>query len=207
MKISSISWLVLCTPAALFRFLYMQEELIACAETMAKNMVFLACLLIMAMDITAGILGIQAEISQNKVKHLRMWIYECRDPSNQAFNLGLAAVVLLTSAHVIANLLGGCVFIRSKQELDQASPDRQLAAASLILSWIMLSIAFALLISGTLANSKSRKGCEIDSRRMLSIGGILCFIHGLFAVAYYVSATAVAQEERKLHQPTQGLPA
>ncbi|KAK4421303.1 hypothetical protein Salat_2080800 [Sesamum alatum] len=29
-----------------------------------------------------------------QVKHLRMWIYECRDPSSQAFNLGLAAVVL-----------------------------------------------------------------------------------------------------------------
>ncbi|KAI3466604.1 hypothetical protein Pfo_023267 [Paulownia fortunei] len=170
---------------------------------MAINMVFLACLLIMAMDIVAGVLGIQGEIAQNKVNHLRAWIYQCRDPSSQAFNLGLAAVVFLSLAHVITNLLGGCIFIRSKQELDRASPNRQLAAASLILSWIMLGIAFTLLILGTLANSKSRKNCGIDNRRLLSIGGILCFIHGLFAVAYYISAAAVVQEERELHLPKQ----
>ncbi|KAI3456390.1 hypothetical protein Pfo_013053 [Paulownia fortunei] len=167
---------------------------------MAKIVAFLVCFLIMVLDIVAGVLGIQAEVAQNKVQHLRVWIFECRDPSYQAFKLGLAAVVLLCLAHVIANLLGGCIFIGSKEELDRASPNKQLAAASLILSWIMLGIAFILLISGTLANSKSRKNCGIAHHRQLSIGGILCFIHGLFAVAYYVSAAAVVQEERKLHQ-------
>lgn len=130
---------------------------------MAKYIGFLVCLLIMIMDIIAGILGIQAEIAQNKVffvqeklvetlfalllrnnsshlqvNHLRAWIFECRDPSYQAFKLGMAAVVLLIMAHVIANLLGGCIFIRSREELDQASPNKQLAAASLILSWYLI---------------------------------------------------------------------
>lgn len=63
-----------------------------------------------------------------------------------------------------------------------------------------MGIAFILLISGTLANSKSRKNCGISHHSQLSIGGILCFIHGLFAVAYFISATAVVREERKLHQ-------
>ncbi|XP_022878699.1 uncharacterized protein LOC111396513 [Olea europaea var. sylvestris] len=167
---------------------------------MAKYIGFLVCLLIMIMDIIAGILGIQAEIAQNKVNHLRAWIFECRDPSYQAFKLGMAAVVLLIMAHVIANLLGGCIFIRSREELDQASPNKQLAAASLILSWIMLGVAFILLISGTLSNSKSRRDCGIAHHWLLSIGGILCFIHGLFSVAYYVSATAFIREEKKLSQ-------
>ncbi|KAL2495277.1 hypothetical protein Fot_39076 [Forsythia ovata] len=167
---------------------------------MAINISFLVCLLIMIMDITAGILGIEAEIAQNKVKHLRMWIFECRDPSYVAFKLGLAAVVLLLMAHVIANLFGGCIRIKSKQELDQASPNKQLAAVSLILSWILLGIAFTLLISGALSNSKPRKNCGISHHRLLSIGGILCFIHGLFLVAYYVSAAAFIREERNRSQ-------
>lgn len=35
--------------------------------TMAKNIEFLVCFLIMVMDIIAGVLGIQAEVAENKV--------------------------------------------------------------------------------------------------------------------------------------------
>ncbi|KDP20824.1 hypothetical protein JCGZ_21295 [Jatropha curcas] len=149
----------------------------------------------MAMDIAAGILGIEAEIAQNKVKHLRMWIFECRDPSYQAFKLGLAAAVLMVLAHVIANLFGGCICMWSKEDFSKASANKQLAVTSLIFSWIILAIGFSMLIIGTMANSRSRKSCGISHHRVLSIGGILCFIHGLFVVAYYVSATAAAREE------------
>ncbi|CAA0826545.1 Protein of unknown function (DUF1218 [Striga hermonthica] len=164
---------------------------------MQKNIAFLVCFLIMVIDIVAGVLGIQAEVAENKVQELRVWVFECRDPSNQAFKLGLSAVVLLCLAHIITNLLGGCVFIGSKEELDRASPNKQLAAASLVMSWIMLAIAFILLMSGTLANAQTRKNCGIAHHRQLSIGGILCFVHGLFSVAYYVSASAIADEEKK----------
>ncbi|KAK8992256.1 hypothetical protein V6N11_048344 [Hibiscus sabdariffa] len=94
---------------------------------MAKNYGFLVCILIMALDITAGVLGIEAEIAENKVKHLRMWIFECRDPSLQAYKLGLAASVLLGLAHVVGNLLGGCVCLWTKEDLDKASANKQLA--------------------------------------------------------------------------------
>ncbi|KAJ7968387.1 Transmembrane protein, putative (DUF1218) [Quillaja saponaria] len=167
---------------------------------MAKNYGFLVCILVMVMDIVAGILGIQAEIAQNKVKHLRMWIFECRDPSYQAFKLGLAASILLALAHVIANLLGGCICIWSKQEYQKATANRQLAVAFLILSWIVLATGLTMLLIGTLANSRSRKSCGIAHHRFLSIGGILCFIHGFFTVAYYVSATATRREEKKNQQ-------
>lgn len=41
---------------------------------MAKNIGFLICLLIMALDVSAGVLGIEAEIAQNKVCMLNvMW--------------------------------------------------------------------------------------------------------------------------------------
>ncbi|MFS7934137.1 putative modifying wall lignin-1/2 [Helianthus anomalus] len=169
------------------------------------------CLLIIVMDFTAGILGIQGEVAQNKVQNLRVWIIECRDPSYEAFKLGFAALVLLTFAHAIANLFGGCHVVWSKQEMDQASSNKQLAMASLILSWITLIIGFWMLIAGVLANSSSRKSCGVSNHRYLSIGGIACIIHGMFAVSYYISATAVVKEEKKLnpHGPVmnpQGLP-
>ncbi|KAG5516597.1 hypothetical protein RHGRI_037351 [Rhododendron griersonianum] len=167
---------------------------------MEKNIGPMVCLLILIMDIVAGILAIEAEIAQNKVENLKIWVLECRDPSYQAFKLGMAAAVLLALAHTIANLLGGCVCIWSKEELEKASANKQLAAASLIFSWILLVAAFSMLISGTLANSSARKSCGIANHRLLSIGGVLCFIHGLFIVAYYVSATATVKEEKKAPQ-------
>ncbi|KAL1195167.1 Protein DESIGUAL 2 [Cardamine amara subsp. amara] len=162
---------------------------------MARNLGLLICFLILAMDVSAGILGIEAEIAQNKVKHLKMWIFECRDPSYTAFKYGLAACILLALAHVTANLLGGCLCVVSRQDLAKSSANKQLAVASLIFSWIILAIAFSLLIVGTMANSRSRKSCGISHHRVLSLGGILCFIHGLFAISYYISATASTREQ------------
>ncbi|XP_050371780.1 protein DESIGUAL 2 [Argentina anserina] len=168
---------------------------------MGRNIGPLVCLLVMIMDAIAGTLGIQAEIAQNKVKHLKVWIFECRDPSYQAFKLGLAAAVLLALAHTIGNLLGGCICLWSKPDFNNATANKKLAFLSLILSWINLALAFSLLIAGAMANSKSRKDCALSHHRILSIGGILCFFHGLFTVAFYVSAKATFSEE-KLKNPT-----
>ncbi|KAH7837802.1 hypothetical protein Vadar_018127 [Vaccinium darrowii] len=167
---------------------------------MEKNIGPITCALIFIMDIVAGILAIEAEIAQNKVKNLTMWVLECRDPSYQAFKLGMAAAVLLALAHTIANLLGGCVCVWSKEELEKASANKQLAVASLIFSWILLIVGFSMLILGTQSNSSARKSCGIAHNRVFSVGGILCFIHGLFIVAYFVSATATVKEEKKAPQ-------
>ncbi|XP_004485666.1 protein DESIGUAL 2-like [Cicer arietinum] len=164
---------------------------------MAKNYGFIICILVMVMDIVAGILGIEAEKAQNKEKLMKMWIFECRYPSYQAFKLGLAAVILLSLAHTIASLLGGCICVWSKDQYRSATANKQLSVAFLIFSWIVLAIAFSMLIIGTLANSRSRKSCGMFNHRFLFIGGILCFIHGLFTVPYYVSATATKREEKR----------
>jgi hypothetical protein len=68
-------------------------------------------------------------------KPMKVWIFECRYPSHQAFQLGLAAVILLSLAHIIANLLGGCVCVWSKDQYRSATANRQLAVAFLIFSW------------------------------------------------------------------------
>lgn len=161
---------------------------------MAKVAGVLLCLLIVGLDILAGILGIEAEVAQNKVKHLRLWIFECTEPSQDAFKLGLAAAILLVVAHVIASLVGGCVCICSQDDYQKASPNRTLTVACLAFTWVMLAIGLALLVIGTISNNKSRASCGYSHKHILSIGGIVCFVHGLFSVAYYVSATATLSE-------------
>ncbi|MQL80439.1 hypothetical protein Taro_012870 [Colocasia esculenta] len=158
----------------------------------------LVCLLILIVDMVAGILGIEAQISQNKKRHLKVLIFECKVPSHEAYKLGLAAAVLLAFAHVVANLLGGCHCICSKKELDTSSPNKLLAAATLILSWLIAIVGFSMLLIGAMSNSKSRVSCGLAHRNFMSIGGILCFVHGLFCVAYYASAFAIQREEEKM---------
>ncbi|CBI28982.3 hypothetical protein VitviT2T_017961 [Vitis vinifera] len=163
---------------------------------MAKLCGLFVCMLIVAMDVGAGILGIEAEVAQNKVKHLRLWIFECREPSEDAFKLGLAAAALLAFAHILSNLLGGCMCICSQEDFQKASPNRQLSVVCLVFSWIILAVGFSMLVIGTLSNHKSRTSCGFSHHHFLSIGGILCFVHALFCVAYYVSATAALNEEK-----------
>ncbi|KAK2650660.1 hypothetical protein Ddye_018149 [Dipteronia dyeriana] len=157
----------------------------------------LVCLLVVALDIAAGIIAIQAEVEQNKEKHLRLWIFECRDPSPEAFKLGLGAAGLLVLAHIIANLIGGCMCICSQDDFQRASPNRQLSMACLVFTWIILAVGLSLLVVGTLSNNKSKGSCGFTHHHFLSIGGISCFVHGLFCVAYYVSATAASNDEQK----------
>ncbi|KMT03957.1 hypothetical protein BVRB_8g186640 [Beta vulgaris subsp. vulgaris] len=165
---------------------------------MAKRMGPVICLLIMVMDIVAGILGIEAQVAQNKERFMRVWIFECREPSYEAYKLGFAACVLLAIAHVIANVLGGCVCISSREQYVRSSPNKQIAAASLVFSWIILFIAFPLLVLATVSNSRSRQTCGFSHKNLFVIGGILCFIHGLFLVAYYVGASAARAEEDRI---------
>jgi len=70
-----------------------------------------------------------------QVKDLKMWALLCRDPSYEAFKLGVAASIFLVFAHASAHFLGGCICMRSKEECEGATANRQLAVAFLILSW------------------------------------------------------------------------
>ncbi|WCJ37691.1 hypothetical protein M5689_018802 [Euphorbia peplus] len=157
----------------------------------------IVCLLVVSIDVVAGILGIQAEIAQNKVKHLRLWIFECREPSEDAFKLGLAAAALLGIAHVLGSWISGCMCICSQHELQTASPNKQLSVACFFFTWVILAVGLSMLVIGTLSNNKSRASCGFSHHHFLSIGAILCFVHALFSVAYYVSATSVVAEEHK----------
>ncbi|KAL8506719.1 hypothetical protein ACS0TY_017569 [Phlomoides rotata] len=155
---------------------------------MGKMIGIFACFLIVALDVTAGILGIKAEAAQNQEKHVRVWLFECKEPSHHAFVLGLFAAILLGIAHVVANLIGGwCNF--SRDELHKAPPSKKLSMACLVFTWIILAVAMSMLVIGTKSNHKSRASCGFTHHHFLSTGGILCMVHSLFAVAYYVTST------------------
>ncbi|MCD7469385.1 hypothetical protein HAX54_008359 [Datura stramonium] len=155
---------------------------------MAKLFGIFACLLIVALDAIAGILGIKAEAAQNQEKHLRLWLFECKEPSHDAFVLGVAAACLLAIAHVLANLLGGCS-VCATDDIKRAPPSRQLSMACLVFTWIVMAIGMGLLVIGTMANNKSRASCGFSHHHFFSIGGILCFVHAIFSVAYYTTSS------------------
>ncbi|XP_039040986.1 uncharacterized protein LOC120179469 [Hibiscus syriacus] len=77
---------------------------------MEKAGVFV-CLMIVLLDFAAGFLGIQAHVKR----------LECRQPNDEAFELGLIAAVLLALSHVSANLLGGCMCICCTEKLENKS--------------------------------------------------------------------------------------
>lgn len=158
-------------------------------ENMAKLVKILAGLVIVAFDVVAGILGYKAEASENQEKQQTQWLFEsCNKPSHEAFVFGLAAATLLGIAHVLANLLGGCS-VCTTDDIRKATPIKQLSIACLVFTWIIFAVGLGMLVIGTKANHKSRTSCGFIHHNYLSIGGILCFVHALFSVAYYVAAS------------------
>ncbi|KAI7736957.1 hypothetical protein M8C21_025508 [Ambrosia artemisiifolia] len=154
-----------------------------------KGVGAVVCIFIMALDITAGFLGIKAEGAQNQEKHLRLWLFECKEPSQEAFRLGCVAILLLIVAHVLANLLSGCTAC-SQDQTHKGSLWRQLSLLSFIFTWVIVAVGLGALVIGTKANHKSNASCGLSHHHFLSIGGILCIVHGIFSILYYVTATA-----------------
>ncbi|RAL39464.1 hypothetical protein DM860_002997 [Cuscuta australis] len=154
----------------------------------------LTCFLILVFDIAAGVLCIQAQVAQSKVGHLKVWIFECRNPSHEAFKLVAAAAMLLCLAHSLSNSLPGCVHKSS-------SCNTQLMVLSLVAEWILVALALLSLIMGVWGDWGSRKICGIPRQHYLTTGGIMCFAHALFSLSYYYmtanSRTATPKEAEK----------
>uniref|UniRef100_A0A0E0AL24 PGG domain-containing protein n=1 Tax=Oryza glumipatula TaxID=40148 RepID=A0A0E0AL24_9ORYZ len=165
---------------------------------MARVEAVVVCLLIIAMDVVAGVLGIHAEKAQNQGRRLRILFIECRQPVRHAYELGVAAAAVLAASHAIANVVGGCSCACSRDR--RATPNRQMASFALVISWIVLVVGLALLILGALPNAERKAAkCGLPRHHFLSIGGILCFVHGLFCLVYYASANAAKREEGGRH--------
>ncbi|XP_062196387.1 protein DESIGUAL 2-like [Phragmites australis] len=153
------------------------------ARVRAAIVVFIV---ISALDVTAGMLAIQAQAAENKTKKVAIIFIQCKGPVYKAYQLGLAAAGLLVLAHAISNFLGGCACLYSQLE----SINRKLA----VLSWITFGAALSLLLAGAMSNTKSKTSCGFMHFDTLALSGNMCFVHGVIAVAYYLTATAAAPE-------------
>ncbi|EOA36274.1 hypothetical protein CARUB_v10010526mg [Capsella rubella] len=141
---------------------------------------------------------VQALHHHHQQQHLRHSDSGCRrNPSAGAFAEGVAAMALLFIVHVLANVLGGCTYIRSKQDFNRATANKILAVAFLVLSWIFFLVSYTALMLGTLANSKSNRFCNLPHHWFFVIGAIFCLGHGLVTSAYYVSAIAAKKEDKE----------
>lgn len=69
---------------------------------------------------------------------MRLWLFECREPSQDAYRLGLGAAAVLVMAHVLINLVGGCLCICSQDEFQRSSSTKQISMACLVLTWYVL---------------------------------------------------------------------
>ncbi|CAN6884794.1 unnamed protein product, partial [Brassica oleracea] len=173
-------------------------------KEMESELGFLVSVLVICADITAAVLGIEAEIAQSKQQqhhHARQQHPRhtgCgRSPSSGAFSEGVAAMVLLSIVHVTANVLGGCTYIRSKQDFTRATANKILAVALLVISWIFFAVSYSTLMLATLANSRSNRFCSLPHRWFFLVGGIFCLGHGLVTSGYYVSAIAAKKEDKE----------
>ncbi|KAI4325101.1 hypothetical protein MLD38_030525 [Melastoma candidum] len=99
-----------------------------------------------------------------------MWVFDCRQPSQGAFKLGLDAGFLLCSAPVLTNLLGGCYnCVCTQEELQKASPNQQLTMACLIITWVILAISLSMIVIGTLSNNNSKTSCGFTHHHFMSM--------------------------------------
>ncbi|XP_039171217.1 uncharacterized protein LOC104448357 isoform X2 [Eucalyptus grandis] len=159
------------------------------------NVIAFACLLVVAMDVLAGVLAIEAEAAKNKAQKSSKSL-ACKELRNHSFELALAATVLLALAHVSSNLLGGCICICSVDEIEQSSSNRQLWFACLVSSWIVAAVGFPMLVFGMLENLKLQGSCRFLHPHFLLIGGGLCFVHGLLCIILYVSSVVSFKRDK-----------
>ncbi|TKY66938.1 hypothetical protein E2542_SST09829 [Spatholobus suberectus] len=120
------------------------------------------CLLIVMMDVTAGILGLEAEIAQNK-KAKSSSPHDGVECSN-AFSRSPCYSQFAMWLHLHCE---DCLLVLG-------------------------AVGFGTLVMGTIANESSHGPCGFsDHPGFLKFGGICCFAHGLCCAAYYVLATTV----------------
>jgi hypothetical protein len=55
---------------------------------------------------------------------------------------------------------------------------------------VVVAIGLSMLAIGAMSNNRADGSCGFSHHHFLSIGGISCFVHGLFSVIYYISATS-----------------
>ncbi|XP_039051845.1 uncharacterized protein LOC120193409 [Hibiscus syriacus] len=66
----------------------------------------------------------------------------------------------------------------------------------LVLSRIVVAVGFPALVMGMLEIPKSKGSChQVLHHHLLLVGGILCFVHAILTVGFYVSANVSFEKD------------
>ncbi|CAH8358799.1 unnamed protein product [Eruca vesicaria subsp. sativa] len=151
------------------------------------NVVIVLCIfLIVGLDIFAGFMAMQAEVAQEAVKHTRLWLVECKSPSQRAFVLGIIALGCLVAAHIIAIMIG-CSISNMLKLLVVPKISGYINMACLSLTWMVATAGAVILTMGIWTNRESRSKCGFTNKNILSLGSKVCFLHAIVSVVLYLT--------------------
>ncbi|CAG7909183.1 hypothetical protein BRARA_J00351 [Brassica rapa] len=142
--------------------------------------------LIVGLDVIAGLVAIQAEVAQEEVKHMKVWLLECKAPSQKAFVLGIIALACLAAAHIFAVMIG-CSLSNIFKVLAVPKMCAYINIACLSLTWIVATAGAGILTMGIWTNRESRSKCGFTNKHLLSFGGKVCFLHAIISVVLYLT--------------------
>ncbi|CAN6877058.1 unnamed protein product, partial [Brassica oleracea] len=112
-----------------------------------------------------------------EVKHMKVWLLECKAPSQKAFVLGIIALVCLAAAHIFAVMIG-CSISNIVKVLAVPKISAYINMACLSLTWIVAIAGAGILTMGIWTNRESRSKCGFTNKHFLSFGGkclIVCY--------------------------------
>ncbi|KAG2267345.1 hypothetical protein Bca52824_061900, partial [Brassica carinata] len=112
------------------------------------------------------------------VKHTRLWLLECKAPSQKAFMLGFIALGCLAAAHLFAIIIG-CSTSNMFKVLTVPKISAYINMACLALTWIVATAGAGILTMGIWMNRESRPECGFTNKHFLSLGGKVCFLHAI----------------------------
>ncbi|CAF1923763.1 unnamed protein product [Brassica oleracea] len=99
--------------------------------------IYFGLFLIVALDVVAGFVAMEAEVAQQEVK-TRAWSLECKSPSKKAFMLGLIALGCLLAAHFITVMIGciiSAINIADRLPGFEHTTSRRIHMACISLTW------------------------------------------------------------------------
>ncbi|MCO5579659.1 hypothetical protein L7F22_033516 [Adiantum nelumboides] len=156
------------------------------------------CIVVGFFGLLATVLAIAAEIKHIKVNEVVVLGDDCFYPSSPAWALGVLAASSLLISQIIATACGGCICCCKQQSTTSSQTTKITAILCLVLSWIIFSNAFFLLLEGAAVNGQQQlKGqlgmihsCYILKPGVFGGGAGLCVFTCALAIVYYLMATS-----------------
>lgn len=134
---------------------------------------------------------------------------QCSYPRTPALGLGQTAVISLLLAHVIINASSGCICCTRRPQ--PPTPNWNIALLCFCVSWFTFVIAFLLLLTGTVLNSKhgvqsmyfSNYYCYVVKPGVFSGGALLSAATVVLGIVYYLKLKG-AKSSSATSIPNQG---